>query len=99
MTITEKRAEEKLFLEVEGRIDTNTSRELQTSVLNGFQKASEVVLDLEKVDYISSAGLRVLLIGEKTARARGGSQTLRHVQPQVMEILEMTRFHEILHII
>ena len=68
MEITESRQGEELTLKVEGRIDTNTSRQLQERLLLAFQKAGEVVLDLGGTDYISSAGLRVLLIGRRRQR-------------------------------
>ena len=49
--------------------DTNTSPQLQSAILDAFQRSSHIVLDFEKVPYISSAGLRALLIGQKTANS------------------------------
>lgn len=98
MEIVEERQENGLLLHVSGRIDTNTSTQLQPRILNGFQKFQNIVLDLGGVDYISSAGLRVLLIGEKTAKAKGGRLRITRVQPEVWEVLRMSGFDRILDI-
>lgn len=83
---------------VEGRVDTNTSPQLQQAILNAFQKSKDVVVDFLNVPYISSAGLRALLIGQKTAASKGGSMKLTNVSETVMEILNMTGFSKILKI-
>ena len=62
MEINEQRTEEKIILRTAGRIDTNTSVIFQQRVLTAFQKSSFIEIDLEEVDYISSAGLRALLV-------------------------------------
>lgn len=98
MEITESRQKEGILYQVEGRVDTNTSRELQARILNGFQKSSAIILDLKEVTYVSSAGLRALLIGEKTAKAKGGRMEVLHVQEPVMEVLMMSGFDKILDI-
>lgn len=95
MNITETRNENVVQLVVEGRIDTNTSPQLQASILQAFQKRKALVIDFEKVDYISSAGLRALLIGQKTANSKGGTMTLYHVGDAVMKILNMSGFSRI----
>ena len=66
-------------LMVDGRVDTNTSPQLQQAILNAFQKQKDVVVDFLNVPYISSAGLRALLIGQKTAASKGGSMKLTNV--------------------
>lgn len=98
MTVTEEYAEDKLVLSIEGRIETNTAPEFQSAVLGAFQKCSNVVLNFEEVSYISSAGLRGLLIGQKTAQSKGGSMVLTNVNDTVMEVLKMTGFKNILTI-
>ncbi|MCR5032420.1 MAG: STAS domain-containing protein [Lachnospiraceae bacterium] len=99
MTITETRTDDKILLSVEGRVDTNTSPELQDSILKGFQKANHVELDFEALDYISSAGLRALLLGHKTAASKGGSMVIKNVNEDVMEIFEDTGFSDVFEII
>lgn len=98
MTIEETRTGGRIQLNVDGRIDTNTSPQLQQVILKAFQKGSTVILDLQKVDYISSAGLRALLIGQKTANSKGGSMKLVHVCDSVMKVLKMAGFASMLTI-
>lgn len=98
MRITENREEDKIILKVEGRVDTNTSKELQAKILLCLQKSLHVILDMEQVDYVSSAGLRALLIGEKTANAKNGSMLLIHVRPEVKEVFVMSRFDKVMNI-
>lgn len=98
MNIIETDCETYMRLLVEGRVDTNTSPQLQQAILNAFQKKSDVVVDFLNVPYISSAGLRALLIGQKTAASKGGSMKLTNVSDVVMNILEMSGFSKILKI-
>lgn len=98
LEIREKRTQDAIVLELEGRVDAVTSRKLQEEILLGMQKMKNLILDFEKVDYIASSGLRVLLIGVKTASAKKGSMKLLHVQKAVMDVFEMTGFHEVLNI-
>lgn len=81
---------------VEGRIDTNTSPQFQQAILNTFQKDSNVVIDFLNVPYISSAGLRALLIGQKTATSKGGTMKLTNVGENVKDVLAMSGFDTIL---
>lgn len=85
-------------LMVEGRVDTNTSPQLQQAILNAFQKSKCVVVDFLNVAYISSAGLRALLIGQKTATSKGGSMKLTNVGDTVNNVLVMSGFNKILTI-
>lgn len=83
---------------VDGRVDTNTSPQLQQAILSSFQKNNNIVVDFLNVPYISSAGLRALLIGQKTAKSKGGSMKLTNVSEMVMEILDTTGFAQIFRI-
>ena len=98
MNLNTTRTEDIITIEIEGRVDTNTSPVLQNEILPSFQKLSKVVLDFEKTVYISSAGLRALLIGEKTAQSKQGTMVLKHVPEVVMNVLEMSGFAKILKI-
>ena len=64
MTITETNNGEAIELAITGRVDTLTSRELQDTIIAAFQKKKNVILNFASVEYISSAGLRALLLGE-----------------------------------
>lgn len=98
MNVVATDCETYMRLLVEGRVDTNTSPQLQQAILNAFQKNRDVVVDFLNVPYISSAGLRALLIGQKTAASKGGSMKLTNVSDVVMNILEMSGFSKILKI-
>ena len=85
----------KLIVKVEGRIDTNTAPVLFDSLKDSLNGLKELVMDLEKVDYISSAGLRVFLSLQKTMNAQG-KMIVKNVDKKVMEVFELTGFDEIL---
>lgn len=96
MTITEIKGTNEYTLLVEGRIDTTTSPQLQEKLLITFQKVNNVILDFDKCEFISSAGLRALLIGQKTAQSKRGSMKLINVNEVVMSVFEVTGFDSIL---
>lgn len=89
---------EEIILTVEGRVDANTSRELQDAIITAFQSANKLVVDFAKVEYVASAGLRALLLGQKTAVSKAGCMKLAHVAEAVMDVLNMTGFASILTI-
>lgn len=98
MTIKVTKDGASAVLAIEGRIDTNTSPELQSEILKAFQSAKSVTLDFAAVPYISSAGLRALLIGQKTAASKGATMELINVSAAVYSILESVGFAKILTI-
>ncbi len=98
MTISEAREGEAMTLFIDGRVDTTTSPELQNRILLVFQKVGNLILDFSKCEYVSSAGLRALLIGQKTAKSKGGSMKLINVPEALMQILKVTGFDKILTI-
>ncbi len=99
MTITETKGEGVLQLSVEGNVDTNTAPQLQAKILQSFQKSKNLVLEMSKCPYMSSAGLRALLLGQKTAMSKGGKMTLVGVRKEVMDIFKMTKFDSVLNIV
>ena len=98
MNISETRSGDVIQIKIDGRVDTTTSPQLQNAILQAFQKGSKLVLDFSGVEYVSSAGLRALLIGQKTANSKGGSMTLVHVADAVLQVFKMSGFSGILHI-
>jgi len=98
VTIEEIKGETSIQLSVDGQVDTITSPELQQKILTTFQKTKNVVLDLGHVGYMSSAGLRALLIGQKTATSKGGTLKVVNVQPAVMQVFNMSGFSKVLTI-
>ena len=89
----------RITIEIEGRLDTTTAPQLEAELVSAFDEAEEITLDFAKLEYVSSAGLRVLLIGQKTAKAKGASIAVSNVSEDIMEVLEMTGFDDILTIV
>ncbi|MPN06334.1 hypothetical protein SDC9_153590 [bioreactor metagenome] len=96
MNISVNQTADGVVLNIDGRIDTNTSPQLQNEILKAFQGSKNVSLNFAKVAYISSAGLRSLLIGQKTAASKGASMKLINVPDVVMTILNTVGFSKIL---
>jgi anti-sigma B factor antagonist len=82
---------------LEGRLDTTTSPELEKELKASLDGVRELTLDFEKLEYISSAGLRVLLWAQK-AMNRQGEMSVVHVGETILEIFEVTGFSDILTI-
>lgn len=82
---------------VEGRIDTVTVTEAENDLKNSLDGITELILDFKGLDYISSAGLRLLLSLQKTMNQKG-TMKIRNVNEIVAEILEVTGFSDILTI-
>ena len=82
---------------LEGRLDTVTAPELEKELKDSFDGVSELTLDFAGLDYISSAGLRVLLAAQKVMN-RQGSMKVANVNETIMEIFEVTGFSDILTI-
>ena len=99
MTINENKNAETLVLALEGRLDTTTAPELEDVVEKIPEDVSELIIDLEKLEYISSAGLRVILASHKLMNEqKNGKMSVRNVSDGIMEIFEMTGFVDILDI-
>lgn len=92
MIIGENRDSEVITLFVEGKIDTNTAPEFSERIVAAYRNVKDVIIDFEKCDYVSSAGLRVLLIGQKTARTKNGSLKLKNVPDVLMKSLNTAGF-------
>ncbi len=97
MTITKNQNGTSLKLSLEGRLDTITSPLLETELNGSLDKITELVLDFEKLEYISSAGLRVLLSAQK-AMNRQGEMRLTGVSESVRDVFDITGFSDILTI-
>ena len=97
MTINVQKDGEKLILSPEGRIDTVTSPEFSKSIDDNIEGVKELVIHLEKLEYISSAGLRVLLTTQKNMN-KVGTMKLIHVNDVIMDVFNITGFVDILTI-
>jgi len=97
MTINKKKDGENLTFALEGRLDTTTSPELESQLKESIEGVSNLVFDLNKLEYISSAGLRVLLSAQKIMNKQG-SMKVTNVNDDIMEIFDVTGFADILTI-
>ena len=82
---------------LEGRLDTVTAPDLDKEIKESIEGIKELVLDFQKLDYVSSAGLRVLLSSQKIMNKQG-TMKLVNVNSEVYEVLEITGFTDILTI-
>ena len=97
MNIEKITNDKELVIKVEGRLDTVTAPELEKEVKDSVQGVEVLVFDLAGLDYISSAGLRVVLSAQKTMNAQG-KMIVKNVNEAVMEIFEITGFTDVLTI-
>ena len=98
MTIEKKMNGNELVIALEGRLDTMTSPELEAELNQSLADADSLTLDFSKLEYISSAGLRVLLSAHKAMSAMGGMK-VTNVNEIVQEVFEVTGFADILNIV
>ncbi len=97
LNITKNLDDTKLTVYLEGRLDTTTAPQLEESMKENISDVSELIMDFEKLEYISSAGLRVLLSCQKIM-SKQGSMKVVHVSDLIKEIFEVTGFIDILTI-
>ena len=97
MTIEIKKMGAEAVIELCGRLDTTTAPVLDKTIGEDISETANLTLDLKGLEYISSAGLRVLLSTQKRMR-KSGAMKLRNVREEVMEVFEMTGFADILDI-
>lgn len=97
LDLTKQQSDDTLTIFLKGRLDTTTAPELECFLTKELENTSNLELDMSDLEYISSAGLRVLL-GTQKFMNKKGSMKLLHVQENVMEIFEITGFVDILTI-
>lgn len=98
MTIEKNIDKDKVEIILEGKLDTQTAPQLDLEMA-GLKDMRSVDMDFAKLDYVSSAGLRVLLSVQKHMNTSGGKFVIRNVNESVMEVFEMTGFADILTIV
>ena len=98
MTITTVKDGKKLEVIPEGRIDALTAPELERKLADELDDTEELVFNLENVEYLSTAGLRVFLACTQEMEARGGSIRVVHVNEVIMRVLTLTGFQDFLNI-
>jgi len=97
MNIVKNVIDNGMVVELEGRLDTTTAPELEASLKENLDSIDSLVLDFSKLEYISSAGLRVLLSTHKALMPKGG-MLIKNVCPEITEVFEITGLKDILDI-
>ncbi len=87
-----------LTVALEGRLDTTTAPQLEAELKEALNGVRSLTMDFEKLDYVSSDGLRVLLSAQKTMNKQGAMKVI-HANEMIMEIFEVTGFADILNIV
>ena len=96
MEISKNKNGEELVIAIKGRLDTNTAPELEKSALEDLKDYKKLTLNLSDLDYISSAGLRVVLMIHKSMTGQGGKLVVSHPKDEVLEVFDMTGFSSFL---
>ena len=97
MNIVKTNEGTRLTLALEGRLDTTTAPQLEAEVKGTLAGVTELVLDFSRLEYLSSAGLRVILAAQKIMNKQG-EMVVHHVNETIMEVFEVTGFRDILTI-
>ena len=95
MEIVKNQEGTSLNLEVIGRLDTTTAPQLEAEIKDSIEGITELTLDFAKLEYVSSAGLRVLLAAQKTMNKQG-KMVIKNVCDDINEVFEITGFSDIL---
>ena len=96
MNITTTANGKELTIALEGRLDMTSAPELEKELGAKLDGVDSLTLEFEKLRYLSSAGLRVLLAAQKKMNAQKGSMVIKHVNEMIMEVFEVTGFLDIL---
>lgn len=97
MEIQQKRDGSKLQIDLTGRLDTRTAPQLEAELKKSLDGVEDLIFDFSALDYISSAGLRILLSAQKVMN-RQGTMKILHANDMIMEVFEVTGFIDILDI-
>lgn len=97
MEILKNKNDAELTLTLSGRLDTTTAPQLEAVVNEETADVTSLIFDFENLDYVSSAGLRVLLSAQKLMNKQG-KMVIRQVKPEIMEVFDITGFSGILTI-
>ena len=98
MEIIKKKDGVNLIVKIVGRLDTNTAPQLDNELKDDCATVDRIELNLEELDYISSAGLRTILVLHKKMSEKRGNLVVMHPKDEVMEVLDMTGFSSFLNI-
>ena len=96
MVVERKMENDKIILELNGEITAMTAEQLSTTIKTAIGETDNLALDFTNVEYVASAGLRVLLEAKKLLDAKNGKLVIRNVSKSVMHIFEITGFSDII---
>lgn len=96
MNITKNYNDNALEIKLEGRLDTETAPELEKEIKTSLDSVTELTFDFSDLEYVSSAGLRVLLIAQKTMENKDGTMKVANASEIVKEVFEVTGFADVL---
>lgn len=97
MTINSIKNENEVTMEIIGRLDTTTAPQLEAEIKKYVEEINSLILDFKQLEYISSAGLRVLLLAQKLMN-KNGKMIIRHVNETIAEVFDITGFSNILNV-
>lgn len=97
MEIVKNKEGQQLTVALKGRLDTTTAPQLESELSSALDGVTALILDFADLEYISSAGLRVMLSAQKTMNSKG-SMLIKNVCDDIMEVFEITGFSDILTI-
>ncbi|MBR1702861.1 MAG: STAS domain-containing protein [Lachnospiraceae bacterium] len=98
MQISKERKEDRLEWALSGRLDTVTAPQLQEAVKTDLEGVRNLTIDMAALEYITSAGLRVLLQASKKLGALGGTVAIQNANKEIREVFKITGFDTILHV-
>ncbi len=98
MNIEKKQNGTEVTLLLAGRLDTTTAPQLEMKIQESLEETERLILDFKDLEYLSSAGLRVLLSAHKAIMKQGGDMRIRHVNEVIHDVFEITGFMDVLHI-
>lgn len=98
MTVDTRMERGRLVVTVRGRLDTTTAPELEKVLGENLDGIRDLVFDFASLEYISSAGLRALLVAHKTVRKQGGKTIVRRANEEVREVFFITGFSDMMEI-
>ena len=98
MKITKQLNNKVLLILLEGELNTTTAPELEGVVKNDLLNVQSLIIDMEDLTYLTSAGLRVLLVASKIMNDKKGQMVIRHANESIMEVFNITGFDNILNI-
>ncbi|GAA5818023.1 MAG: STAS domain-containing protein [Methanobrevibacter sp. CfCl-M3] len=98
MMINKKRDKNKMTIEVSGRLDIDSSHELEKEIMEVVPEISELILDFKDLEYISSSGLRLILTVQKAIEIKKGKLIIKNVNSFVMDVFKTTNIIKLLDI-